>query len=101
MKPLRLLPFLFFVAACTPIPDNISRVSPQGGTEIQILNGRNCLNNRCVHINMQSRIAAVNGRNSVRIPSDIDLSSGYVSVAEFNAIFAAGMRAVPRGAGTR
>jgi len=41
------------------------------------------------------------GRNSVRIPRDIDLSSGYVSIAEFNAIFTAGMRALPQGVGSR
>jgi len=101
MPPFRLLPFLIFVAACAPVPDNPSRVSPQGGTEIQLQNGRNCWSNRCLQINMQSRIAAVNSRNSVRIPRDIDVSDGYVTVAEYNAIFATGMRAMPRGAGSR
>jgi len=101
MNPLRLLPLLLFVAACTPPANNPSRASAQGGTEIQLDNGRNCWENRCIHVNKQSRLAAVNGRNSVRIPSNIVVSDGYVTVDEFNAIFITGMRALPIGVGSR
>lgn len=97
----RLLPFMLGLAACTALPESATRVTAQGGTEIRLQDGRNCWNNQCITFNSVSRTAAATGRIPVRLPRSIDISDGYVSDAEFAAIFSASVRSFSRGAGRR
>jgi hypothetical protein len=96
------LPFftfaLVFLAACA-VPDSPSRTGPQGETEIQFQDGKNCWQNKCLKYDIKYRSVAVTGRNPVSISRDIDVRDGYVSEAEFSSMFAAANAALAFGAG--
>lgn len=98
MKRFGLILVLGVFAGCTPAPVNPTRTGPDG-VEIQFTDGRNCWNNRCMRYDQKNRWVSVTGRHPVLIASNIDLRDGYVTEAEFNAMFERANRALSRGAG--
>lgn len=68
---------------------------------VQIVDGRNCLNGRCVTLNTERRSVKLPGRNAVMVPRDIDLSHGYVSKSDYRRIFDAAFRANAEGSQRR
>ncbi len=95
----RLLILGIFLTACTAT-ENATRSGPNG-TEIQIQDGRNCWKNRCLTFDSRYRSIAVTGKNPTRIPRGVDVSDGYVTEAEFAAMFQAANMAYGTGVGRR
>ncbi|MDK3074022.1 hypothetical protein QO034_12950 [Sedimentitalea sp. JM2-8] len=100
MTRFRFLPILLLVAACS-VPSNPSRTGASGVTEIQLIDGRNCWNNRCLRFDSMNRSVSVAGKFPVRAPRDIDLRGGYVTEAEFARMFQTANMAYATGVGRR
>jgi hypothetical protein len=96
----RLLIVLVVVSACS-VPNNASRSGASGAMEIQLVDGNNCWNNRCLRFVSEDRSVSVTGKGAVRVPRDIDLRDGYVSEAEFASMFQAANMAYATGVGRR
>lgn len=71
------------LAGCLEIPDNAFRQAPNGAKEIAIQEGRNCWGNQCFSYNARLGEISVTGREPAAVPTDIDLTTGFVSEAEF------------------
>lgn len=84
---------VFAVSGCLEIPDNAFRELAGGAKEIAISNGRNCWGNQCFTYSALRNELSVTGRQSIAVPSEVDLSEGYVSEAEFDALLKAVRRA--------
>ncbi|MBJ6372321.1 hypothetical protein [Sedimentitalea arenosa] len=95
-----LLPALLLLAACA-VPDNPSRSGAGGETQIQLSDGQNCWNNRCFRFSSVNRSVQVTGKYPVRAPRDIDLRDGYVTEAQFAAMFQTANMAYANGVGRR
>lgn len=100
MSPLRPIALVLLLAACA-VPDNVSRTTTSGATEIQLNDGKNCWKNRCLRFSAVNRSVAVTGKYPVRVPRDIDVRDGYVTEAEFAAMFQAANMAFANGVGRR
>ena len=100
MTLLRFIPALLLVAACA-VPDNPTRSTSSGSTQIQLTDGNNCWNNRCFRFSKINRSVSVIGKFPVRVPRDIDVRDGYVSEAEFAQMFQAANMAYATGVGRR
>ncbi|MFD3188697.1 hypothetical protein ACFMPD_00310 [Sedimentitalea sp. HM32M-2] len=96
----RLLPAALLVAACSA-PDNPVRTAPGGTTEIALQDGRNCYNNQCLRYSRAQRSVSVTNKYPVRIPRDIDVRDGYVTPADFAAMFQTANMAYSAGVGRR
>ncbi|MEW9921109.1 hypothetical protein AB2B41_15960 [Marimonas sp. MJW-29] len=78
------------LSACA-VQTSATRTGPSG-LEIQITNGQNCWNNKCIRYNA--------ARNTVSIQGRIGVPAGpigdYVSPATFEALYGAALRAPER-----
>jgi hypothetical protein len=77
------------LAACLEVPDNAFRELAGGAKEIQIVDGRNCWMNRCFTYDADRQELSVTGHEPIPVPPGVDLSDGYVSEAEFDALLRA------------
>lgn len=100
MTKFHFLPIVLLLAACS-VPNNPSRTGGSGVTEIQLIDGKNCWNNRCLRFDSTDRSVQVSGKFPVRAPRDIDLRSGYVTEAEFAQMFQTANMAYATGVGRR
>lgn len=100
MTPFRLLPALLLAAACTTA-NNPTQPTASGGTDIQLVDGRNCWNNQCFRFSKVDRSVSVTGKYPVRVPRDIDVRDGIVTEAEFRAMFQRANTAYSTGVGRR
>lgn len=72
------------LSACLRADEPVTR-SVNGVTQIQLRTGLNCWNGQCFRYN---RFVSVPGRESVRIPDDIEMVDGFVTEDEFARILA-------------
>lgn len=84
---------LAVLAACD-VPQSPVVTGPDGQARIQInTSGLTCYETRCLDINPARRSVRSIGNRTIRIPSNIDVSSGTVTVAEFKQLGTAALLA--------
>ena len=91
MKLLKFAPLLLVLAACAPPVQNATR-SAGGGTQVQVVNGDNCHNGMCFHYNASRNTVTAVGRRPAPVPANFK-PSGYVSEAQYSALFDEAQRA--------
>ncbi len=96
MKTIYIIPVLLIVAACD-VPNNPTRSSATGVTEIKLQEGRNCWDNQCMRFNPRNGSFSLSGRESVGPSSGSLQSGGYISVSAFQQTFINANRAASRG----
>lgn len=96
---LRSIPVWLLLAACA-MPNNPSKTE-NGGTKIQLMNGRNCWANQCFGYDSTRQTVLLPGKNPARVPGGIDTQTGYVTETEFTAMFNAAAMSYANGVGRR
>ena len=71
---------------CLAVPDNESRLASDGTLEIALQPGRNCWDNQCFRYDPETGELSAIGHEAIAVPSDLDLTSGFVSEDEFNTL---------------
>ncbi len=90
---------LALVAACD-VPQAPVVTGPDGQPRIQInTSGLTCYNTRCLDIDPSGRTVRSIGSRTIRIPGDIDVSSGTITPAQFTQLGTAALLA--GGTGSR
>lgn len=93
------LSVLAVLAACD-VPQSPVITGPDGQSRIQInTSGLTCYQTRCLDINPAARSVRSIGNRTIRVPGNIDVSSGTVTVDEFKQLGTAAMLA--GGAGSQ
>lgn len=77
------------LTGCLEVPDNAFREISGGAKEVQISEGRNCWMNQCFRYDAGEQTLSVTGREPIEVPDGVDLSDGFVTEAEFEALVAA------------
>ena len=80
------------VAGCTMTEPAATRVV-DGQTQVQILPQKNCFDHKCFTYHPGSNTVSATGRRPAAVPAGIPASSGYVTEAQFSAMFDAAWRA--------
>ena len=92
MNILKCAPVLVMLAACAAPVKNATR-QVNGQLEVQLVDGDNCYSGRCFRYFASTNRVSTVGRRQAAVPPGITANDGFVTAAEFHAMYEAAFQA--------